>query len=518
LPAVDRGPGGSSVGWNAALAGGLAVLATVALLRAINKPLWFDEIFTLILARMESPAEIIEALRVPIDALPPPYYMICRATLLLAPDEHVGIRLPSVCGFLVAIACTYAFLAVRVDRISALTAAAFVACTALADYAFEARPYALMTGSLCAAACCWQRVDRSWVWAVALACGLALAVSCHPYAIFAWPAFALAEVIVLASEHRVRPRVWLALAIGIVPFIACWPLLANFRAAFGQHWWSAPGLAMVLLAPQVLFKWSGGMWGPAVTAALVAVCIAWIVRATWPSRRPASVWFPASPLTPAECGLVVGLLAIPVVAVVAVRLAHGGLTDRYMMPSIIGAALAIGALTSTAPPAFRALALAIMLVDYGITARPAFAAWAKGELLESRSTIRESLQDRAAGLGDATSPIVMANGFQYMQAIHYCDRDAMTRTWAIADPAAAIDLSPGRSDVIDRSLRRLSRPPRIVSALRGGRHHGVAAPEAPARWPCGRARFPVSQWLALPRHREAAVIAMTASRHPPATG
>ena len=63
-------------------------MATVALLRAINKPLWFDEIFTLILARMESPAEIIEALRVPIDALPPPYYMICRATLLLVPDEH----------------------------------------------------------------------------------------------------------------------------------------------------------------------------------------------------------------------------------------------------------------------------------------------------------------------------------------------------------------------------------------------------------------------------------------------
>jgi uncharacterized membrane protein len=317
--------------WWAARAAGLLTLGIVATLRAVHKPLWFDEIFTRVLAGMPTPAEVVEALRTPVDAMPPLYYFICRAGMLLLPDDHLGIRLPSVIGFLVAVWAVFAFLSSRVDRLSALTGAVFVACTALADYAYEARPYALMTGSVGCAVLAWQRVDRSPVWPIALACSLGLAVSCHYYAVFVWPAFALAELLVLVCERRCRIGVWLALVIGLIPFVVCWPLLASVRSAIGQHgqhWWGASRMSYILSSPQVLSKWSGGMWGPALTAALAAVCMLWTLRGLPIRVLPAAIRLPPSPLTAGECGLTVGLLAVPVVAVVVTMATGGAMSER----------------------------------------------------------------------------------------------------------------------------------------------------------------------------------------------
>lgn len=455
-------PRGGFAGRHAILVGGLAVAGLivaglVATLKAIHKPLWFDELFTLLIARLESPGEIVRALKVPLDAMPPAYYMIVRAALFLVPDEHVGCRLPSLCGYLAALAGVYAFLALRVDRLSAFAGAAFLACTVLADFAYEARPYALMIGSVCWAACAWQRVDRSPAWAVALAAALGLAVSCHYHAVFVWPAFALAETLVLVTERRLRTRVWLALALGILPFVVCWPLLAHFREVFGRTWGPPPRFALVLTAPQVLLKWSGGMWAPAATAALAAVCIVWILQSLPHARKGANRWsaavrFPPSPLPPAECGLALGLLAVPIIAVTAARLTNGGMAERYTMPLLVGAALAVGALVSTASPAFRMLALSILLLDFGIAERPVLAAWSQGRLLESRAGIGRTFDDHVAALGDGLAPIVVTDGIHFMQLTHYCNPDTRSRTWAIADRAAALALAPNRSDVVDRSL------------------------------------------------------------------
>jgi hypothetical protein len=443
---------GAFLGWHAILIGGLTLAALVATLKAIHKPLWFDELFTLLIARLESPREIVRALEVPLDAMPPPYYMICSATLRMVRDEHVGCRLPSICGYLAALAGVYTFLAVRVDRLSALAGAAFLACTVLADYAYEARPYALLVGSVCWAACAWQRVDRSPVWAVALAAALGLAVSCHYHAVFVWPAFAFAEAIVLATERRLRVRVWLALAVGIVPFVVCWPLLAHFREVFGRTWGPPPRFALVLTAPQMLLKWNGGMWAPAAMAALAAVCIGWIFQAASRRRLPASPGFPPSPLRPAECALAVGLLAIPIVAVTAARLTGGGMAERYMMPMLVGAAVAVAALVSTCPTVFRVLALSSLLAGYAIAERPVLAAWSQGRLLDTRVGIGRVFDEHAAALGDGAAPIVITDGVHFVQLAHYCSPDTRARTWAVADRAAALALAPNKSDVVDRSL------------------------------------------------------------------
>jgi len=439
-----------SVIWTLALVGGLMLVGIIAAIKAIHKPFWFDEIFTLIIAKMQSPAEMIQALKVPIDIMPPPYYMICSAALRFAPNEHIGLRLPSLCGYLMTVACVYVFLSPRVDRMSALAGAAFVTCTALSDYAYEARPYALMTGSICCAACAWQRIDRSWAWAVALALSLGLAVSCHYYAVFAWPAFGLAEMLVLVCERRFRARAWLALAIGLVPFIVCWPLLANFRNVFGKTWWSAPRLGLIARSPMVLFKWAGGMWGPATTAVLAVFCMGWVVRALPIALSASFKWFPRGPLKLGESGLALGLLGIPVIAVAAAYVAQGGMTDRYMMPAIVGAALSIGALTSTFRPTFRAAALSIILLNCGLAELQSLWHYATGRTLDAQDAISRPCETFITSLGDDSPPVVIADGLVYMQLALYCDPETRSRILAIADPAAVT--ASGSSDVVDRTL------------------------------------------------------------------
>lgn len=443
---------GGSVAWPMILVASLALVALIATLSAIQKPLWFDELFTLLIARLGSPGEIIRALEVPIDGQPPAYYMICRAAMLVVPDEHVGSRLPSLCGYLAALAGLYTFLVIRVDRISALAGTGFLACSVLADFAYEARPYSLLIGSICWAACAWQRVDRSPAWAAALAATLGLAASCHYQAVFVWPAFILAETLVLVTERRLRTRVWLALAIGIVPFLVCLPLLARFRDEYGPTYGPPPPFALVLTAPQFLFKWTGGMWAPAATAALAVVSIAWIVQKFPRAGRTMAMQFPKGPLTPAECVLAVGLLAIPIIAVTAARLAHGGLAERYTMPLIVGAAVAVGALVSTAPRAIRVLAVSVMLMNYGITALPVLTAWSQGQLLESRASIARVFDEHVASLGDEHAPVVVSDGIHFMQIVHYCSPDTRLRTWAVADRESALAIVRNRSDFVDRCL------------------------------------------------------------------
>jgi hypothetical protein len=161
-------------------------------------------------------------------------------------------------------------------------------------------------------------------------------------------------------------------------------------------------------------------------------------------------WFPRGPLKLGESGLALGLLGIPVIAVAAAYVAKGGMTDRYMMPAIVGAALSIGALTSTFRPTFRAAALSIILLNYGLTELSSLLFYAKGRTLDSRDAISRPCETFLASLGEDPPPVVIADGLGYMQLALYCDPETRSQIFAIADPAAAAASS--NADVIDRTL------------------------------------------------------------------
>src|ERR1039457_1762228 len=120
----------------------LLAVGLCSALHAVAKPFWYDEICTVILCRLQSALEIWKALNNAADTNPPVFYLVARLTRRLVSDDHLGYRLPSILGLLGTIFCIYVILSRRVTHLSALVGATFVLCTPLADYAYEARPYA----------------------------------------------------------------------------------------------------------------------------------------------------------------------------------------------------------------------------------------------------------------------------------------------------------------------------------------------------------------------------------------
>jgi uncharacterized membrane protein len=66
---------------------------------ASRKLLWFDKFFTFYIAQVPSIADIWSALSTGADQIPPPFYLITRASLALFGVNHLAVRLPEVLGF-----------------------------------------------------------------------------------------------------------------------------------------------------------------------------------------------------------------------------------------------------------------------------------------------------------------------------------------------------------------------------------------------------------------------------------
>src|SRR5690348_4567977 len=66
---------------------------------AARKPLWYDELFTVYLARLSRPGELWSALAGGTDLNPPLGYLACRATERFLGENALAVRLPALLGF-----------------------------------------------------------------------------------------------------------------------------------------------------------------------------------------------------------------------------------------------------------------------------------------------------------------------------------------------------------------------------------------------------------------------------------
>ena len=101
---------------NTALAIIVIAVGLWSAVRAVMRPFWYDEVFTVIVVRLESLMRVWEALMAAVDMNPPSYHVILRLALGFIADEHLAYRLPSIVGAIGVIVCLYILLASRVDR------------------------------------------------------------------------------------------------------------------------------------------------------------------------------------------------------------------------------------------------------------------------------------------------------------------------------------------------------------------------------------------------------------------
>ena len=104
---------------------------SLALLIGINKPLWYDEIVTLYVCRLPAVRDVWAALIDGVDANPPLFHLLTRASLDLFGDSPFALRLPSMLGFAALCWSIFRFASTRVSDAAAWSGVGFLFLTGL---------------------------------------------------------------------------------------------------------------------------------------------------------------------------------------------------------------------------------------------------------------------------------------------------------------------------------------------------------------------------------------------------
>jgi len=420
-------------------------------LHDICDPFWFDEVITVIMCRLPNATEIWKALEHAADSNPPFFYLVTRFTLHLVPDEYLGYRLPALIGFLGTVSCVYMILSERVSRLSALVGATFILCTPLAQLACEARPRGVMIACVACAVLAWQRIEDSRLYAVLVALSLGAALSLHYYAVLVWPAFLAAEASVWMIQRRFRVSAWASIAAGALPLLPFFRLLSAMREYYGKHFWAQPSLTNMVFAHDYLFKLSGN-WGLPLAVVITVAILRFSIGKKVTPGRPLRLVVAEDAFKVEEKVLMLMLLCLPEFATVIAKVGHLGMTAPYMLPGVVGAAMAVGYLTSKVSRPAAGLLLALFLMTYALSSSAVVVRALKGNLLEKRNAASLETQALVAEIGQTELPIVISNGMRYLPMAIYASGDVRRRIYSISDRSASVAYSPARSDSVDLEL------------------------------------------------------------------
>jgi hypothetical protein len=147
--------------------------------RALAKPFWYDEVFTVYNSRLPSLATLMTALQSHGDFSPPVLHLLTRAAAAVPGNELVTLRLPAMIGVWILCLCVYRLVARRLAGRFALAAVFMLMLTPVYDYAFEARGYGIALAVSGVALVCWQAAAEGWHRPLSLA-GLAVCAALIP--------------------------------------------------------------------------------------------------------------------------------------------------------------------------------------------------------------------------------------------------------------------------------------------------------------------------------------------------
>jgi len=410
--------------------GALLVLMTVAGIReASERPFWYDEIFTVLIAQLPDMPAVLGALSQAADTSGPVFYALVRMTAGWAEPE-LAYRLVPVLASTITCAALYLFARRDLGATAGLTAVFMMMLSSLHHgFDVEARPYSLMVMFVAIAALAWQRAS-SWAWAVVLGLAAALAVGTHYYSIFAGIPFVIAESVYTVRRQHLRPGVWAALGMGAISLTVCWPLLQTLRDYYGATYYATATIGSAVASYDDVTSLGRGV-GFGIAFSLGAAMLLLFVR-LWPNdedlegRRPA----------PETLALVMSLLAIPFIAVIVSRVMNGGFTPRYALGMLAGVGLSFSYASRALDPKKRTW---LVLGLLAIVASRELAFWASpadplGRGARARFESQQQALQRAKQHG---LPIVVDNALDCLPLAFYDTDPPARQAVCLADPEAA---------------------------------------------------------------------------------
>jgi len=439
-----------AAGWIAELDGRLGVAIAMALIvyaavrgvfTAASTPFWYDELCTWIVARQPTVSAMYDALRHAADSNPPVFYLIERLSASLIKNEHIAFRLPSIAGFAIVLWCVFLVAKRRSNGTVGLVCTTAILMTTLYEpYATEARPYSLVAACIAFGLVCYQRAPATR-WMLLLGISLALAEALHYYAIFSIAPFCAAEGAILLKTKQFRWKVWLALACSFLPLAVFWPLLMQFKAAFGAHMWSPPALGNIT----PIYGWffhTGAAIGIGIAAALSAVLVLALLS-------PGTAPDPAAEPPSHELVLALVFLALPFIGFAGTKIGHGIMVNRYVLPGVLGMAMACGYLLQWSGSKSVAVFAVFVLFVVAFQER-SFWVTHRGHLTAVHSPAEDLVRILNGLPRYRDLPVVISDGLDYLPIAHYASPEEARRFVSVVDPAASVTYQG--NDILEKSL------------------------------------------------------------------
>jgi Dolichyl-phosphate-mannose-protein mannosyltransferase len=396
----------------------LTLLYVVAVLEANRRIVWFDELFTLDLAKARTIPLLFQLIR-KFDFQPPAGYLLSRFSMELFGQSPFGLRFPSMLEFYIGSLALF-FFARRKAGISYAAAAVLILWSGtIFQYATEARPYALLTMSFSTLLLCWDMATTSEkrrlaLWGAALS-NLVM-FSAHVLAPVSLFPFLAAEVVRFLRTRKADFALWAALLVPAAAMALYIPSLHQYGTLYFPPAYQASLGRIVYFYFDTIKLVS--------VALFLAVFAALIVPQAKPWSGSARGWRP-------EVVVLLGsILLNPILLNIALMRSHGAFWDRYAITTwaaiYIGMAILLGLRLNCNRYAGYA-ATAVLLVFCLRT-----------DVLLPSST--PAVKDASAIAGVRPDlPLVAAGGVTFFEMNHYEKADFLSRLYYLKDRSAAMN-------------------------------------------------------------------------------
>jgi hypothetical protein len=328
---------------------------------ASHRLFWFDELFTVSISRLPNLPTMVQALKAD-NNMPLPYFVVVHLFERYLGHSEMAARLPSAlamtAGLLIAFDCARRLT----NGLHGLIALAFLLCTFLPYFGYEARSYGIYFMFAALAFWIWSNTsDQKMSSAVWFGAVFLLGVSFHYYFVLCIVPYALWEAarwrpcrlpswekiahnglagrgpvrrafhsLAAASGGLCAPKlVGGALGIGCAIALLSGQVLGANR--YSATFWSKPSLFLLREAFSAIFP------DTAFLLALMMVLFA-VVAAGKAKARKEKV-LPLAPMTPAESAGWL-CLAIPLAGFVLAKLVTNAFVDRYFIGMLPGVGIA----------------------------------------------------------------------------------------------------------------------------------------------------------------------------------
>lgn len=414
---------------------------------------WYDEFFTHYLADFP-PARMWQALLAGIDQNGPFFYLLSSATRKLAGNPELGLRIPAILGGWCMLLGVFLYVRKRCSAAYAWVAVLFLINSHAIYYTAEARPYGLVLGCCAISFFAWQEAaerQRRRMSLALLLLSLMAAGLCHAYAVLLYVPLALGELARTLERRRIDWLIWMIFAGSSLVYAFYIPIVRGVHGNL-THTWAPPQLERI---PESYENFFGVMWLP-FFAMLVLLALHSLFL---PARQSASRFVSSFPLPQRESVVLAALLLLPF-AGLAIGRFTGIFTGRYVIETVIGAAIIFAVLLWRATQGRAAFALAICLISM---------TWEFWRLAGESHAFKDHLRippvHESARLVGAYEllpyversdlPLVVSSGLMFLPIDHYGSPRLVGRLHLLVDPDAAV--AHTNVDLFDRGFPVMKR-------------------------------------------------------------